>query len=63
MVVTCLAASLSKQDRAVFQNSEKVNIAMEVRGISRQSHAESRWKQIAFPRQSLCQERSTTGYP
>lgn len=34
-----LAALLSRQDRAVFQNSESVTIATEVRGISRQSYA------------------------
>lgn len=52
-MVTCLAASLSRQDRAVFQNSEKVNTAAEVRGISPGSHAESHWKQIAFLPQFL----------
>lgn len=39
----------------MFPNSEKVNTATEVRGISRQSYAKSHWKKIAmaFPRQSL----------
>lgn len=52
-MVTCLVTSLSRQDRVLFQSSEKGSIAKEVRGNSRWSYAESHWKQIAFPCQSL----------
>lgn len=32
MLITCLAASIPRQVGVVFENSEKVNIAVEVRG-------------------------------
>lgn len=34
MLVSCLAASIPRQVRVMFENSEKVNIAAEVRGTT-----------------------------
>lgn len=52
MLVTWLAAVLSRQDRAVFQDSEPVNIATEVRQQTVTCWLQ--WEKIAFPHQSLC---------